>query len=395
MSSSTTTFGNTALCTVLDDNFLPGFAVMAKSLLRTHPGLNLPLYIIYHPKHAPLSEASKRMAERWYPNLHFHEVDPARYKTVWSNRDGKLQTPHRLKSAFFILEAFNFNEYDRVVTLDCDMVITGDLSQLFQSTAAFAATQAIDYDLGKILNYFNSGVMVIGKVHLSGVTYEAILNHTVSPEYDRRKGKADQAILNDFFGANYTELDEAYNVTKRKYPDTSFGSIDELFTEQMRILHFVAEKPWEMHVTESSQRYTKLENFWLEQFQEAVDFESLFKHFRQIHSTSQQRSKDLDLQHKEVIKFKKGMHIAEQEVRNCRIHAEQSDRVVDEILTRIESLAAPSTKAKGMKQLTSYFLAFLSRKRILSRTAKCRKIWAKYSSEVNISSKTNKDNLKP
>ncbi|MDF3057824.1 MAG: polysaccharide pyruvyl transferase [Rariglobus sp.] len=278
---SPSTPGRTALCTVLNDDFVPGFAVLVHSLKQRHPGLNLPFIIIHNRKLAPLSKESRELVSRLYSNVRYHEADDSRYGTVWANRDEHLHTPERLKPAFFILEAFALDEFDRVVTLDSDMICTGSLTALFEHAAPFAATRSLNYKTGKPLDYFNTGVMVIGRLHLTGETYQALLNHRISPDYNARKGKADQAILNDYFPIEQVcALDEAFNVTKRKYPDTAFNQINELLTENLRILHFVGEKPWQLHLTPEESNYAKLENLWASILQEALTPGEILHHLR-------------------------------------------------------------------------------------------------------------------
>ncbi len=271
----------TALCTVLSDDFVPGFAVLVHSLKQKHPGLSLPFIVVHNDKLAALSNESRALVSRLYPHVVYHEADDSRYETVWANRDQRLNTPERLKSAFFILEAFNLTGFDRVITLDSDMICTGDLSPLFEHTAPFAATRGTNYKTGQRMDYFNTGVMVIGRPHLTGETYRALLNHRISTEHKARKGKADQAILNDFFPLPKVHtLDEAFNVTKRKYPDSAFDQVDDLLAGDVRILHFVGEKPWQLHNSADESNYTKLEAFWASLLTSALSFEDLLQHLR-------------------------------------------------------------------------------------------------------------------
>lgn len=397
--------GRTALCTVLNDAFVPGFAVLAHTLRRQHPGIDLPFHIFHHPELAPLAPESRERIASWYPGACFHEVDASLYQTVWDNRDGRLRTPHRLKSAFFVIEAFSLRDFDRVVALDSDMIVTGDLSPLFHHPAAFAATRAIDYDAGEILDFFNTGVLVIGKPNLTGDTYRRLLDHRISDEYDTRKGKADQAIFNDFFGPEgYTELDEAFNVTKRKFPDDSFGRVEDLLDERVRILHFVADKPWDQHLDPSQARYTKLEAHWARLLKDAMSYDQLFGHLRLVHSSAEKRARDIQHERRDLAKVTVTAEKAKVTAEKAKLSAEKertfrkrerlarinelrnlthkTGLAVENLLEQTEMLTRPPEGARGLKRWFSTLLRSINRQRILAATTRCRDSWNKHANRM-------------
>lgn len=356
----------TALCTVLSDAFVPGFAVLAHSLRQHHPGLDLPFIIIHHPELAPLAPSSQEMISQWYPNVRFHEADASGYQIVWANRDGRLRTPDRLKSAFFILEAFSLQGFDRVVTLDSDMICTGDLSPLFTHTATFAATRGTDFEKGGLLDYFNTGVLVIGAPYLTGETYQTLLNHRISSGYEKRKGKADQAILNDYLGPEgFTPLDESYNITKRKFPDSSFEKIEDILDDKMRILHFVGEKPWQLHRTARELNYTKVENFWADQLRAAMSYDQLLKHVRLLQATPEPSAEALSKERSARIK-------------DGRAFCSEADRIITQLLNQIEAKSTPSRPPPRWIRWLGLATRVLPRRGVLSATAKSRAMWSAY-----------------
>lgn len=271
----------TAFCTVLNDDYLVGFLVLCHSLRRVHPDIDLPFVIIHHPELAPLSESSRDMVSKAYPRVEFHAADAGRYENVWANRDGCLFTPPRLRSAFFLIEAFSLSRFERVITLDSDMICVGDLTPLFNCEAPLAAVPAKSHPGEERLDYFNSGTLVIGREHLDGKTYRALLAHRISAGYQTRKGKADQAILNDFFDANsITELDEAFNSTKRKYPDQEMPTLETLRSAGVSILHYVGEKPWQEHRNPDDNSYSRVEAIWWEMLGAAIPHRDFCRLFR-------------------------------------------------------------------------------------------------------------------
>jgi hypothetical protein len=355
----------TALCTVLSDSFVPGFAVLAHSLRKHHPGLNLPFVVIHHPELAPLAPSSRELIRSWYPDVRFHEVDASGYQVVWANRDGRLRTPDRLKSAFFILEAFSLKEFDRVVTLDSDMICTGDLSSLFTHDAAFAATRGIDYDKGGLLDYFNTGVLVIGPAHLTGETYRALLEHRISSGYEKRKGKADQAILNDYLGyEGFTPLDESFNITKRKFPDESYEKVEDVLDHSVRILHFVGEKPWQLHRGERELNFTKLEDFWAGQLRLAMSYDQLVSHLRLLQAPPVPSIAALNKERSARI-------------RDGRALCSEADRIISQVLNQIEAKSVSSKQPARWIRWLGLASRALPRRGVLSITAKARRLWAR------------------
>ena len=364
--STSASGARTALCTVLSDAFVPGFAVLAHSLRQHHPGLDLPFIVIYHPELAPLAPSSRAMISEWYPNVRFHEADASGYQIVWANRDGRLRTPDRLKSAFFILEAFSFKDFDRIVTLDSDMICTGDLSPLFTHPATFAATRGTDYENGGLLDYFNTGVLVIGTPYLTGETYQALLNHRISSGYEKRKGKADQAILNDYLGSEgFTPLDESYNVTKRKFPDSSFGKIEDILDDEMKILHFVGEKPWQNHRGAREFNFTKLENYWADQLRSAMSYDQLFKYLQVLQAIPEPSTEAQNRERSARIK-------------DGRAFCSEADRIINQLLNQIEAKSTPSRKPPRWIRWFGLATRALPRRSVLSVTAKARRLWARH-----------------
>jgi lipopolysaccharide biosynthesis glycosyltransferase len=349
----------TALCTVLSDDFIPGFAVLVHSFKTNHPGFAPPFVIVHNDKLATLSAVSRELVKRLYPNVRFIEADDSSYETVWSNRDGQLKTPERLKSAFFILEAFNLTEFDRVVTLDSDMICLGDLTPLFEQHAPLSATFGTNYKTGLALDYFNTGVLVIGKQLLTGETYRALLNHRISKDYDVRKGKADQAILNDYFpSGSVSRLDEKLNITKRKYPDAAVDRVEDLYADDVRILHFVGEKPWQSHRSDTESSYTKLETFWASILREALSFEDMLTHLRLQ-------------QLKLALNQERQAKIAE-----LKRYAGATDLVVTKLFNDLDGIRP---KAKGSIWNKFFGILRLDKKGVLHREiARARKRWSQH-----------------
>lgn len=254
------------IATVVTDGFLPGAEVLIRTLLRTNPWFDGDLVVLHNDDVARLGAESRTRLTDTAPGIRFRHVDLSPYRSIFAQRDAVLRTPDRLLAAFVILDAFRLSAYERVVCLDSDMMVLGDLSELFELDCEFAAVMATDERSGENLDYFNTGVMVIGPNHLTGATFEQITGTTVMSSVDRERGKADQAVLNRFFESRpYDRLPLRYNVTKRMVPDQIGDIIGRLHQLDARILHFVGAKPWNLNWSERDWGYETAEALWLDE----------------------------------------------------------------------------------------------------------------------------------
>lgn len=136
---------------------------------------------------------------------------------------------------------------DKVLYLDCDTIINGNINQLF------------DIDLNNhiigavrdcVIDGFNSGVMLINNRLLK--KHPEIGKSLVNAGMDSQNPQADQSALNTVFGKNYLSLDDKYNYM--------VGSESDLFyqpeiagdyfirlancTDPLIIHYTSANKPW-------------------------------------------------------------------------------------------------------------------------------------------------------
>ena len=254
----------TAVVTVVTDDFADGAVVLLKTFRRHHPDTDCSIVVLHNPEVARLSPVSMNLLRSTEPNIEFREVDLAAYERIATQRDRVLKTPERLLAAFVIIDAFRLTDFDRVVCLDSDMLVLGPLDEILDSSAEFAAVTAVDEWTGEPRGYFNTGVMVIGRPHLTGETFHDIVSNTVMTSADRERGKADQAVLNRYFETRpHDRLAQKFNVTKRMVPDTA-GPLDALLRQlDARILHFVGAKPWTVNWSERDWGYESAEALWI------------------------------------------------------------------------------------------------------------------------------------
>lgn len=146
----------------------------------------------------------------------------------------------------------------RVIYLDCDLVILGDLKQLWEQDLADKTVGAVT-DLcspssysKRVTDYFNSGVLLINleKWRNKNIGENALENLITTPY---KYQYLDQDVLNDMLKKDWLSLDlswnvqpTSYNAYKKNY-EYLLARNDELYNSIKcpNIVHFIGPiKPW-------------------------------------------------------------------------------------------------------------------------------------------------------
>ncbi|MBC7272545.1 MAG: polysaccharide pyruvyl transferase family protein [Streptomyces sp.] len=215
-----------AFASFVDENYLPGFLVLLRSLALS----NLTVcedFIVLHDDLKPSSVARIRAL---HPRVVFRRVDADHYET-YAKGD---QDNYLVRKAYFILDVFRIRDYDTVITLDTDMVVLGSIAELLSLREGLAAVPQFFYGQHKL----NSGLLVIQKEYLTDEFCRKIDQVGRSGSYEL--DKHDQGILNAVLDGDFVRLDARYNFVKRRL------SGDLAVPEDTAILHFTGRhKPWQ------------------------------------------------------------------------------------------------------------------------------------------------------
>ncbi|HGD1564069.1 TPA: glycosyltransferase family 8 protein, partial [Streptococcus agalactiae] len=191
----------------------------------------------------------------WFQMMEYHlsKMDCTISNTKIFNEEikhFKFQKPMPYPTYFryFIPEVIH---EDKVLYLDCDMIITSDLTSIFTLDISKYSVAAVRDDLleeydGKE-DYFNSGLLLINNIFWreQGISQRLL-------DYTRENQGAlqyhDQDVLNDVLCDNWLELDETYNY------HTGADMLYNLFQQSERqlnrrkdlpkVIHYTATKPW-------------------------------------------------------------------------------------------------------------------------------------------------------
>lgn len=216
-----------AFASYVDNNYMPGFEVLVKSLILNNPWFDGDFIIFYDD----LTATSVERISLLYPKFVWRRIDASHYADYQKgDKSNYLE-----EKAYYILEAFRERGHDRLVTLDVDMVVLGDIEHLATTDAAFTAVPQFYESRGGWR--INSGVMSFDRSVMSDEFVERMdaIGRAGSYELERH----DQGVLSAVLDGHYTKLDNCYNLVKR-----ALGR-GHLPPDGTRILHFTgAIKPW-------------------------------------------------------------------------------------------------------------------------------------------------------
>ncbi|GAB2867917.1 hypothetical protein GCM10027074_39450 [Streptomyces deserti] len=242
-----------AFASYVDENYLPGFLALLRSLALSNAGVCEDFVVLYDD----LRPASIARIRALHPRIVLRRVNADHYDAyVKGDQDNYL-----VRKAYFILDVFRLREYDTVITLDTDMVVLGDLGELLKLREGLAAVPQFFYGQHKL----NSGLLVIQREYLSDEFCARLDACGRSGGYEL--DKHDQGILNAVLDGDFLRLDPRYNFVKRRL------SGDLPVPDDTAILHFTGRhKPWQG----GEAGYSQAEERWRSYEMSDADFHAAY-----------------------------------------------------------------------------------------------------------------------
>jgi len=139
---------------MMNNEFYIAFEGFMKSLLITNPWFldeQIPMIII----DLNIKTLTKEKMLQLYPYIEFRHPVDKNYLNI-----NMSKTPEVLKCTYKKLEVFSYYDFDRVVFIDLDTTIVGDIRGLFEVTTPFAACYGYNLQADKLRHDINSGVFV-------------------------------------------------------------------------------------------------------------------------------------------------------------------------------------------------------------------------------------------
>ncbi len=240
-----------------DNNYAPYCGVMLTSFLENHKAFHTEVYIVVKNR-LKAEKKLKRLENLYDVNVNIIEFP---YKDIVSsypiNHNLSLETYYRL----FATELLP-SDVDRVLYLDCDIVVDGNVSDMYFSDldgiSALVCPDFLMYVKHKGLatrlgyeeekGYFNAGVMFINldywREHniLESCLEYLKIHHDILVLYD-------QDILNYVLRDTKKFVNLEYNflsnlISKGFYNSFDTATKNEIISCHPRVIHFINPKPW-------------------------------------------------------------------------------------------------------------------------------------------------------
>lgn len=231
------------LFTLCDDKFFVGFQVFMKSFLHHNPWFEDTVTVL----DVGLSPSTIEEMKKIYGKIVFKIPKKGLYKKVDMSK-----TASSLQKTYYTLDCFYMTEYDRIIAMDMDLLVLGDLSEVFDCAKPFAAVRGYNAKLDILREDINSGVFVVNKPFIGEDHYRKMIEIAA-----RGFSMPDQKVINIYLGKHVHHLPKIYNVEKRMITTKKF----RVELEKARVIHYVASKPWDS-IKEPG--FEELENKWWE-----------------------------------------------------------------------------------------------------------------------------------
>jgi len=241
--------------TVCNKSYLIGFEVMLKSLIDNNPRVlkeNIPFTIISND----LTEDDLVVANKIYPNITIVTFDTEKYKNIEA-----LKAENMAFGDYTKYEIFSIQNVDKIIFLDCDVVILGNIDNLIDYECGIGAVRDIYID------QFNTGVIVIGKKYLHQNITQDLIDLTIKYGITEH---LDQDIINVYFEGEFEEIPLSYNFLKT-YHKALFKNSE--LAKHIKVLHYIVKKPWQQKPLLPLEEGTIwLERYWFSYYTKTMKY---------------------------------------------------------------------------------------------------------------------------
>ncbi|HEV4660957.1 TPA: glycosyl hydrolase family 8 [Streptococcus pneumoniae] len=206
-----------------------------------------------HNSHLKIYLLNQDIPQEWFSQIRIYlqemggdlidcKLIGSQYTMNWSNKLPHIN--HMTFARYFIPD---FVTEDKVLYLDSDLIVTGDLTDLFGLDLGENYLAAARSCFGAVLG-FNAGVLLINNKKWKSENIRQKLIELTEKEHENVK-EGDQSILNMLFKDQYSLLEDKYNFQigfDAGAAEKNHAFIFEIpLTPLPKILHYISpDKPW-------------------------------------------------------------------------------------------------------------------------------------------------------
>ena len=206
--------------------------------------------VLYHNRDVDFYILNSDIAPEWFKLLgRKMEVVNSTIHNVHLNKklfEGYKTGPHLNYASYFRFFATEVVDSDRVLYLDSDIIVTGDLNFLFKIDFKGYYIGAVDdvYAYEGRKSGFNSGVLLMDTVKWKEHSIVTSLLE-LAAEQNQAVHLGDQSILNIYFEDNCLALDETYNYMVGTDTFRLAQECERLDDNPPVVVHYAShDKPW-------------------------------------------------------------------------------------------------------------------------------------------------------
>ena len=244
--------------------------------------------ICRHNSHLKIYVLNKDIPQEWFSRLRMYiqemggdlidcKLIGQQFQMNWSNK-----LPHINHMTFARYYIPDFVTEDKVLYLDSDLLVTDDLTDLFELDLGENYLAATRSCFGAGIG-FNAGVLLINNKKWQAENIRQKLIDLTEKEHEN-VGEGDQSILNILFFDSYIEIDETFNYQigfDRGAAEQGHAWILEKSINPLpKILHYISQdKPWNQFSVGRLR-----ENWWNYSFMEWTYIVSTWKEKGKLYS---------------------------------------------------------------------------------------------------------------
>ena len=245
--------GKHCIFMVVNDAFAVGAIITLYSFLKNNPWYDEDIIIGCGADEGwGLSDENKEMLQNLYHKIRIVDLKFNEFYDIYDSLIPIAQSGVGFEMTVYKFHAFRLTDYQRVIVFDADMLVLGNIKELFEMDIEFGGLYEVKYEdfsndiFKKRTNeYFNAGIMVIGKKYLNEETIIKCDNLLKSPEiFEKSKIPhygglyPEQDILNVL-----TENENVILIPRTYSADRFF--CDENNTKDVKVVHYLKYlKPW-------------------------------------------------------------------------------------------------------------------------------------------------------
>lgn len=231
------------ICLSTDDNYAKYAAVVIKS---AQENKNSDEELVFHILHSHLEHDNMERLKQC-GNVIFHKIDNSLFEPYFNNGVCKNVT---IPTLYRLMLPSLLPEVNRILYLDCDLIVLDSLSYLFNTELSPAQYAACVEDMGANLHmarmgfeqkpenfYFNAGVCLLDLEKMRRDNIEKKMFDYLKENYEHLS-YSDQDVMNATLLGHVKKMERKYN----------FITINFYFSNDLHpsIAHFAGVKPWKI-----------------------------------------------------------------------------------------------------------------------------------------------------